>query len=84
MEYLIILAFSVAGGICFLSVRDIMRQEKVAKLIAEELFKLEKENPTKFGFDYKYKIRNSRITIKFWQVRGRNAWEIYKTVRRDI
>lgn len=89
MEYLIIFilcVLAIATVIAF-TIRILVleyTQEKIAKFIAEDLYKLEKENPLKHGYDYKYKIRNWVLITKFWQNRGKNAGEIYKTTKHEL
>lgn len=75
---------SVLWALILLTLRDHLRQEKIARFIAYDLYKIEKENPLKHGYDYKYKIRNWVLITKFWQVRGKNAGEIYKKTKHEL
>lgn len=80
----LIIMSSVLWALILLTLRDHLRQEKIARFIAKDLWILEKQHPTKFGFDYKYKVRNGVLVTKYWQVRGRNAWEIFKTTKHEL
>ena len=60
------------------------KEDEIVKIITEELFQLEEKHPLKCGYNFQSKVRWDKLIIKFSAVRGKDAWEICKTVTRYI